>query len=89
MAGEFLPITKEVASTKKKMCVKLIYSIKTNTIISFFSKFLVKFLRNSIKYEVLRAVSGAFLGALKVALLRAMAIQSAFSNDSFNMHRWS
>ena len=83
MAGEFLPITKEVASTKKKMCVKLIYSIKTNTIISFFSKFLVKFLRNSIKYVVSRAVSGALSGALKVALLRAMAIQSAFSDDSF------
>ena len=79
MAGEFLPITKEVASRKKKMCVKLIYSIKTNTIISFFSKFLVKFLRNSIKYVVLRAVSSA----LKVSLLKAMVIQSAFSDDSF------
>ena len=79
MAGEFLSIRKEVASRKKEMCVKLIYSIKTNTIISFFSKFLVKFLRNSIKYVVSRAVSGA----LKVALLRAMAIQSAFSDDSF------
>ena len=79
MAGEFLPITKEVASTKKKVCVKLIYSIKTNTIISFFSKFLVKFLRNSIKYVVLRAVSSA----LKVSLLKAMVIQSAFSDDSF------
>ena len=79
MAGEFLPIKKEVASRKKKRCVKLIYSIKTNTIISFVSKFLVKFLRNSIKYVVSRAVSGA----LKVALLRAMAIQSAFSDDSF------
>ena len=81
MAGEFLPITKEVASRKKKMCVKLIYSIKTNTIISFFSKFLVKFLRNSIKYVVSKAVSGALSGALKVALLRAMAIQSASSDD--------
>ena len=79
MAGEFLPITKEVASRKKKMCVKLIYSIKTNTIISFFSKVLVNFLRNSIKYVVSRAVSGP----LKVALLRAMAIQAAFSDDSF------
>ena len=80
MVGEFLPITKEVASRKKKICVKLIYSIKTNTIISFFSKFLVKFLINSI---VSRAISGALSGALKVALLRAMAIQSAFSDDSF------
>ena len=79
MAGEFLPITKEVASRKKKRCVKLIYSIKTNTIISFVSKFLVKFFRKSIKYAVLRAVSGA----LNVALLRAMAIHSAFSDDSF------
>ena len=79
MAGEFLPITKEVASRKKKICVKLIYSIKTNTIISFFFKFLVRFLRNSIKYVVSRAV----LGALKFALLRAMVIQSAFSDDSF------
>ena len=79
MAGEFFPITKEVASRKKKMCVKLIYSIKTNTIISFFSKFLVTFLRNNLKYVVSRAVSGT----LKVALSRAMAIQSAFSDDSF------
>ena len=83
MAGEFLPITKEVASRKKKMCVKLIYSIKTNTIISFFSKFLVTFLRNSIKCVVSKAVSGALSGALKVALLIAMAIRSAFSEDFF------
>ena len=83
MAGEFLPITKEVASRKKKICVKLIYSIKTNTIISFFSRFLVEFLRNSIKYVVSRAVSVALSGTLKVALLRAMAIQSAFSDDCF------
>ena len=79
MAEEFLQITKKVASCKKKMRVKLIYSIKTNTTISFFSKFLVKFLKNSIKYVVLRAVSGA----LKVALLKTMAVQSAFSNVSF------
>ena len=79
MARGFLPIRKEAASSKKEMCVKLIYSIKANTIISFFSKFLVKFLTNSIKYVVSRAVSGA----LKVALLRAMAIQSAYSDDSF------
>ena len=83
MAAQFLPIRKEIASRKKEICVKLIYSTKTNTIISFFSKFLVKFLRNSIKYVVSRAVSGALSGALKVALLRAMAIQSAFSDDSF------
>ena len=78
MAGEFPPIIKEVAS-RKKICLKLIYSIKTNTIISFLSKFLVKFLSNSIKY----VVSRAFSGALKVTLLRAMAIQNAFSDDSF------
>ena len=65
------------------MCLKMIYSIKGNTIISFFSIFLVKFLRNSVKHVVLKAVSGALLGVLKVALLRAMAIQSAFSDDSF------
>ena len=67
MAGEFLLITKEVASRKKNMCVT-VYSIKTNTIISFLSKFLVTFLRNSIKYVVSKAVSGAVSGALKVAL---------------------
>ena len=83
MAGEFLLIRKEVASRKKEMCVELIYSIKTNTIISFFFKFLVKFLRNCIKYVVSRAVSGALSGALKVAFLRAMTIQNAFSDNSF------
>ena len=66
---------------KDFLCVKLVYSIKTNTTISFYSKCLVKFLRNSIKYLVSRAVSGAVSGALKVALLRAMAIQSVFSDD--------
>ena len=60
--------------------MKLIYSIKTNTIISFFSKLLVMFLRNSIKYAVSRAVSGA----LKVVRLRAMTIMaSVFSDSSF------
>ena len=83
MVGEFLPITKEVASMQKIMCVKLIYSVKINTIIRFFIKFLVTFLRNSIIYVVSIAVSGALSGALKVPLLRAMAIQSAFSDDSF------
>ena len=83
MAGEFLPIKKEVANRKNEMCVKLICSMKTNTIIIFFSKFLVRFLRNSIKDVVSRGVSGALSGALKTARLRAMAIQSAFSDDSF------
>ena len=82
MAGEFLPLEKEVAC-RKKICGKLIYSIKTNTIITFFSEFLVKFLRNSVKYVISRAVSGAISGALKAAPLRAMATQSAFSDDSF------
>ena len=45
----------------------------------FFSKFSVKFLRNSIKCVVSRALSGA----LMVVILRATAIQSAFSHDSF------
>ena len=83
MAVEFLPITKETASRKKKMRVKLIYSIKTNTTLSFFFKFFVKFLRNSIKHVNSGAVSIAVSGALKVAFLRAMSIQSAFSDDSF------
>ena len=82
MDGEFPPITKEVASWKK-ICVKLLYSIKTNRTISFVSKFLVKFLGNIVKHVVLRAVLDALLGALKVAILRAMAIQSVFSDDSF------
>ena len=83
MAGELLSIRQELARRKKEMCVKLIYSIKTNTIISIFPKCLVKFLRNSIKYVVFRAVSGALLGALKVAFLKAMAIQTVFSDHSF------
>ena len=41
-------------------------------------------MRNSLKYVVSRAVSGALLDALKVSLLRAMAIQRAFSDDSLN-----
>ena len=39
------------------------------------------FLRNSTKCILSRAVSGALLGALKVALLRAMTIQVVFSDD--------
>ena len=67
------PITKDVGTQKKEIFVKFIYSIKTNFIKSFFSNILVKFLRNSIKYVVSRAVSGA----LKVAILRTMTIQTA------------
>ena len=47
------------------------------------SKFLVKVLRNSIKYVVPREGLGGPSGALKVDFLRAMTIQSAFVDDSF------
>ena len=67
---------------KKEIFVKLIYSIKTNMITSLFSKFLAKILRCSIKYIVSREVLGELSGALKVALLRAVIIQSAFLDDS-------
>ena len=70
------PFNKRSSKQGKQISVKLVYSIKTNT-----AKCLVKFLRNSIKYVVSRAVSGAISGVLKVALLRAMAIQSVFSDD--------
>ena len=60
------------------MCkTDLFYQNKHNY--QLFFLFLVMFLRNSIKY----VVSSAFSEALKVALLRAMAIQSACSDDSF------
>ena len=51
-------------------------------ITSLFSKFLAKILRSSIKYIVSREVLGELSGALKVALLRAVIIQSAFLDDS-------
>ena len=47
-----------------------------------FLQILVKFLRNSIKDVVSRGVSGALSGALKIARLRPVAIQSTFSDDS-------
>ena len=72
------PNNKRYSVQKKEIFVKLIYSIKTNLINSFFSKFLVRFWRNSAKYVVFRVVSGALLGALKVALLTSMTVQSAF-----------
>ena len=72
------PNNKSKSMQKKELFVNLIYSIKTNLIGSFFSKFLVKFLRNSIKYVVPRVVSGSLSDALKVPFLRAMTIQSAF-----------
>ena len=60
------------------MCkTDLFYQNKHNY--QLFFLFLVMFLRNSIKY----VVSSALSEALKVALLRAMAIQSACSDDSF------
>ena len=74
MAGEFSSNNKRYNMQKKEIFVNLIYSIKTNLITNFSSKFLVKFLRNSVKYIALTVV----LGALKVALLTAMTIQSAF-----------
>ena len=80
MDGEFSPITKDVAC-RKKIFVKLNYSIKTSMITSFFSEFLVKFLRNSIKCVLSRAVSGALPGVRKVALLRAMAVPGTVSDD--------
>ena len=66
-----LPSSKRCSMQKKEIFVKLIHSIKINLITNFFSKFLVKVLRNSIIY-----VSGALLGALKVALLRALTFKA-------------
>ena len=77
------PNKKRNNKQEQKICLKLIYSIKANTIINFFSKCFVTFLKNSIKYVASRALSGAISGVLKVALLRAMAIQSTFSDDFF------
>ena len=48
-----------------------------------FLQFLVKFLRNNIKYVVSSAVSGAVSGELKVPLFRTLTIQSVFSDDYF------
>ena len=42
------------------------YSIKTNLINSFFSKFFVKFLRNSIKYTVSEVVLGRLWGPMTI-----------------------
>ena len=47
----------------------------------FFSIFLVKFLRNNIKQVVSSAAFGAPLGAIKIAILKAMTVQRAFSDD--------
>ena len=81
MAGEFLPTTKEVASRKKKICkTNLFYQNKHDH--QLFLQILVKFLRNSIKDVVSRGVSGALSGALKIARLRPVTIQSTFSDDS-------
>ena len=81
MTGEFSPIK---SMQKKVILIKLVHSIKTNMITSIFFKFLVTFLRNSIKYVVLRAVSGA----LKISLLRATTIQSTFTDErKMNMQR--
>ena len=68
IAGDFSPVMKDDECRKSKMYVKLIYSIKTNIIINFFSEYLVKFLRNCVKYVVSRVVLDVVLSALKVAL---------------------
>ena len=63
---------------KENMCkTNLFYQNKHDH--QLFLQILVKFLRNSMKYVVSRAVPGAHSGAI----LRVMAIQSAFSDDSF------
>ena len=72
------PSNNDAVCRKKDIFVKLIYSIKINLITSFFSKSLVKLLRNSIKYGVSRVDLGALLGAIKVTVLTAMTIQSTF-----------
>ena len=48
---------KRYSMQKKEIFEKFIYSTKTSMIISIFSEYLVKFLRNSISYLVLKAVS--------------------------------
>ena len=75
MAGEFSPIAKDVAC-KINICKIDLFHIKANLITNYFSKFLVKFLRKSIKYIVSRLVLGALSGVLKVAHLRVMTIQA-------------
>ena len=72
------PNNERCMKEENKIFVKLIYFIKTGLITSFFFKSLVKFLRNSMKYVVSRAVSGALSVALKVALLRVITVQSVF-----------
>ena len=66
---------------KENMCkTNLFYQNKHDH--QLFLQILVKFLRNSIKDVVSRGVSGALSGALKIARLRPVAIQSTFSDDS-------
>ena len=77
MAGEFSPITKDVAC-RKKIFVELIYFIKVNLITSFFLKFSGRFLKNNIKYVVSRVFSGALSGTSNVAIWKAMTVQNAF-----------
>ena len=76
--AEGFPNNKRCRMQKKGIYVKLIYFIKTNLIISFFSRCLVKFFRNIIKYVVSILVSGT----LKVALFRVITIPRAFCDDS-------
>ena len=68
----------DVACKEKNMCkIDLFYQNKDEH--QLFFRFFANFLRNSIKYLVWSAV----LGAIKIALLRALTIQSAFSDDYF------
>ena len=79
---EVFPNNKRCSMQKKVILVKLIYSIKTNMITSIFPKFLVRFLRNNIKYVVSRAVSRA----LMVSVLRATTFRSTFTDEGKNKY---
>ena len=62
---------------KRNICkINLLHQNKVDH--QLFLQILVTLLRNSKKYVVSRVVPGAHSGALKVALLRSMTIQSAF-----------
>ena len=74
MAEEFFTITKDEHVKKENICkIDLFHQHKLDH--QLFLHFLATFLK---KYVVSRVVSGALLGAIKVALLRAMTVQGAF-----------
>ena len=79
---------KRCSMQKKEIFEKLIYSIETNMITSFFSKFSFKFLTNSIKYVVSRAISGALNRSshqscsARKGVLKAPVPQSLFSSTT-------